>query len=172
MVEASWGQWIVSAFAVVLAYWMYKSDQEESKQQKEKKEHEKTLFDNVIYLTTTRVKFERHLERILDYVASYKLQQVIITDEKEIPQSVLLPYAEYKILQECYDKQEAMELAPLIEERMKNHTNQDNSISHQEMMHRIDEKRAKRKKDEHAWQNTALKASKDEAYTKESRDIV
>lgn len=146
MVEASWGQWIVSAFAVVLAYWMYKSDQEESKKQKVKKELEKTLFDNVIYLTTTRVKFERHLERILDYVASYKLQQVIITDEKEIPQSVLLPYAEYQRLQECYDEQEAMELAPLIEERMKNHTNQDNSISHQEMMHRIDEKEQKEKK--------------------------
>ena len=41
MVEASWGQWIVSAFAVVLAYWMYKSDQEESKKQKEKKNMKK-----------------------------------------------------------------------------------------------------------------------------------
>ena len=171
MVEASWGQWIVSAFAVVLAYWMYKSDQEESKKQKVKKEHEKTLLDNVIYLTTTRVKFERHLERILDYVASYKLQQVIITDEKEIPQSVLLPYTEYKRLQECYDEQEAMELAPLIEERMKNHTNQDNSISHEEMMHRIDKKRAKRQEDEHTCQKAVLQASQDEAYTKEFKDI-
>ena len=144
MVEASWGQWIVSAFAVVLVYWMYKSDQEESKKQKIKKEHEKTLLDNVIYLTTTRVKFERHIERILDYVASYKLQQVIITDEKEIPQSVFLPYAEYQRLQECYDKQEAKELAPLIDERL-NNAKGSNLISHEDMMHRINQKRAQHK---------------------------
>lgn len=140
MVEASWGQWIVSVFAVGLAYWTYKNDQEASKKQKEKREQEKSLLDNVIYLTTTRVKFERHLERILDYVASYKLQQVMITDEKEIPQSVLLPYAEYQRLQECYDEQEAIELAPLIEERKGGKL-----ISHEEMMQRIEEKRAQRK---------------------------
>ena len=62
-------------------------------------------------LTTTRVKFERHLWVLLDKVASYKLHYVIITDEKEIPQSVLLPHAEYKRLQECYDKQEAKEVS-------------------------------------------------------------
>ncbi|MCD8478478.1 MAG: hypothetical protein LRY68_11855, partial [Sulfurospirillum sp.] len=50
----------------------------------------------------------------------------------------------YKILQECYDKQEAMELAPLIQERL-NNAKADNSISHEEMMQRIDERRAKQK---------------------------
>ena len=49
--------------------------------------------------------------------------------QEEIPQSVILPYAEYKLLQECYDKQEAIELAPLIEERLSN-IQADNSISH------------------------------------------
>ena len=108
---------------------------------------------------------------LLDKVASYKLHYVIITDEKEIPQSVLLPYAEYKILQECYDKEEAMELAPLIKERMQNHTNQDTSISHEAMMHRIDKKRAQRQEDEHTCQKAVLQASQDEAYTKEFKDI-
>ena len=139
---SSIGQWLVTLFALGLAYWTYKSDKEESNKRKVRKEQEKALLDDVMFLTTTRVKFERHLEMLLDYVASYKLQRVIITDEKEIPQSVLLPYAEYKILQECYDKEEAKELAPLIEERMKNNANKDDFISHEEMMKIIDEKRA------------------------------
>ncbi len=171
MFESSWGQWIVTAFAVVLAYWTYKNDKEESEKRKIRHKEEKALIEDMTFLTITRVKFERHLWMLLDKVASYKLHYVIITDEKEIPQSVLLPYAEYKILQECYDKQEAMELAPLIKERMQNHTNQDNSISHEEMMHRIDKKRAKRQEDEHTYQKAVLKASQDEAYTKEFKDI-
>jgi hypothetical protein len=45
---------------------------------------------------------------------------------------------------QCYDKQEAIELAPLIEERLSN-IQADNSISHEEMIQRVDEKRAKQK---------------------------
>ena len=108
---SSIGQWLVTLFALGLAYWTYKSDKDESKKRKVRKEQEKALLDDVMFLTTTRVKFEKHLWTILDKVASYKIQSVIITDEKEIPQSVLLPYAEYKILQECYDKQEAKEVS-------------------------------------------------------------
>ncbi|MBN2833059.1 MAG: hypothetical protein JXK50_07020 [Campylobacterales bacterium] len=144
----SMGQWIVTLFAVWLAYWTYKSDKEESQKRKEKKEHEKALLEDVMFLTTTRVKFERHLWSILDKVASYKIQRVIITDEKEIPQSVLLPYAEYQLLQECYDRQEAQELAPLIQERLKNNANKDDCISHEEMVKFIDEKRAKKQQEE------------------------
>ena len=169
--ESSWGQWIVTAFAVVLAYWTYKNDKEESEKRKIRHKEEKALIADVTFLTTTRVKFERHLWMLLDKVASYKLRYVIITDEKETPQSVILPYAEYKLLQECYDKQEAIELAPLIEERMQNHTNQDNSISHEEMMHRIDKKRAKSQEDEHTCQKAVLQASQDDAYTKDFKDI-
>ena len=169
MFESSWGQWIVTAFAVVLAYWTYKNDKDESEKRKIRNKEEKALIEDMTVLTTTRVKFERHLWMLLDKVASYKLHYVIITDEKEIPQSVLLPYAEYKLLQECYDKQEAIELAPLIKERLSN-AQSGNSISHEEMMQRIDEKRAKRKEDEHAWGNAALKV-KMKAYTKEFKDI-
>lgn len=139
---SSIGQWIVTAFVVWLAYWAYKSDKESSQKRQEKNKQEKALLDDVMFLTTTRVKFQRHLETILDKVASYKIQSVIITDEKEVPQSVLLPYAEYQILQTCYDIQEAKELAPLIEERVKNNPNKDNFISHEEMMKILDEKRA------------------------------
>ena len=111
MFESSWGQWIVTAFAVVLAYWTYKNDKEESEKRKIRHKEEKALIEDMTVLTTTRVKFERHLWVLLDKVASYKLHYVIITDEKEIPQSVLLPHAEYKRLQECYDKQEAKEVS-------------------------------------------------------------
>ena len=136
------GQWIVTAFAIWLAYWAYRSDKEESKKHAQRKKEEKALLDEIMYLTTTRVKFERHLWTILDKIASYKLQCVIITDEKEIPQSVLLPYAEYKILQECYEKEEAKELNPLMEDRIKNNANSDHFISHEEMMKILDKKRA------------------------------
>ncbi len=145
---SSIGQWLIALFALGLAYWTYKSDKEESNKRKVRKEQEKALLDDVMFLTTTRVKFEKHLWTILDKVASYKIQSVIITDEKEIPQSVLLPYAEYKILQECYDKEEAKELAPLIEKRMRNNANKDDFISHEEMIKIIDEKRARKHTEE------------------------
>lgn len=146
------GQWIVTAFTIWLAYWAYKSDKEESKKSAQRKKEEKALLDEIMYLTTTRVKFERHLWTILDKIASYKLQCVIITDEKEIPQSVLLPYAEYQILQECYDKEETKELYPLMEERIKNNANRDHFISHEEMMKIIDKKRASQQTQEEKFQ--------------------
>ena len=149
------GQWIVTAFAIWLAYWAYKNDKEESKKRAQRKKEEKALLDDIIYLTTTRVKFERHLWTILDKIASYKLQCVIITDEKEIPQSVLLPYAEYQILQECYDKEETKELYPLMEKRIKNNANRDHFISHEEMIKIIDKKRASQQTQEEKSQGDA-----------------
>jgi len=92
---------------IALLYWTIKSNYDESEKRKIRHKEEKALIADMTFLTTTRVKFERHLWILLDHVASYKLQHVIITDEKEIPQSVLLSYAEYKRLQECYDKHEA-----------------------------------------------------------------
>ena len=81
---------------IVLLYWTIKSNYDESEKRKIRNKEEKALISDLTFLTTTRVKFERHLWMLLDHVASYKLQHVIITDEKEVPQSVLLPYAEYK----------------------------------------------------------------------------
>ncbi len=167
----TFGQVVQLLFLIALIYWAFKAIYEASEEKKQHDKEEKALIQDAMFLTITRAQVERHLLMLLDKVASYKLHYVIITDEKEIPQSVLLPYAEYKILQECYDKQEAIELAPLIKERMQNHTNQDNSISHEEMMHRIDKKRAKRQEDEHPCQKAVLQASQDEAYTKEFKDI-
>lgn len=111
----TFGETVMMGLVTALAYWTYKTDKDETKKNEIKEAEEKALILDSIYLTTSRVKFQRHLWTILDKVAAYKLQSIVITDEKEIPQSVLLPYAEYKILQECYDKEEAKKLAPLIE---------------------------------------------------------
>ena len=127
-------------FLMALIYWITKTEKEAEAEKKQRHKEEKALLEDVMFLTTTRVKFQRHLWIILDKVATYKIQSVTITDEKEIPQSVLLPYAEYKILQECYDKEEALELAPLIEERMRSKERKDDFISHEEMMKIMDEK--------------------------------
>ena len=142
------GQAAQFIFLMTLIYWAIKTTHDESEKRKIRHKEEKALIADMTFLTTTRVKFERHLGMLLDYVASYKLQRIIITDEKEIPQSVLLPYAEYKILQECYDKEEAKELAPLIEERIRNNANKNDFISHEEMMKFIDEKRARKNTEE------------------------
>ncbi|MFW9620285.1 MAG: hypothetical protein ACMV0K_12495 [Sulfurospirillum sp.] len=105
------GQVVQLLFLIALIYWTIKTSHDESEKRKIRHKEEKALIEDMTVLTTTRVKFERHLWVLLDKVASYKLHYVIITDEKEIPQSVLLPHAEYKRLQECYDKQEAKEVS-------------------------------------------------------------
>lgn len=90
------GSVIMLVIVLALLYWTFKDERKEKKSRQYQRSQEKALLDNVIDLTTTRMKFERHLLTILDKVASYKLHRVVITDEKDIPQSVLLPYAEYK----------------------------------------------------------------------------
>lgn len=90
------GQAAQLIFLIGLIYWAIKTTHDESEKRKIRHKEEKALIADMTFLTTTRVKFERHLWMLLDHVASYKLQHIIITDEKEIPQSVLLPYAEYK----------------------------------------------------------------------------
>lgn len=109
------GQLIVTIFAILLAYYAYTTDKEESKKKKQYKQEEKEQIDNIVYLTTTRVKFQRHLSTILARVASYKLHSVIITDTKEVPQSVLVPYSEYKTLQEFYEQAKELERSKLLD---------------------------------------------------------
>lgn len=104
----TFGQAAQLIFLIGLIYWSIKTTNDESQKRKIRHQEEKALLDNMVNLTTTRVKFERHLWSILDKVASLKLQSVIITDEKEIPQSVLLPYAEYKLLQERYNTDQTL----------------------------------------------------------------
>lgn len=99
----TFGQVVQLLFLIALIYWAFKAIHEASEEKKQHDKEEKALIQDAMFLTITRAQVERHLLMLLDKIASYKLQRIIITDEKEIPQSVLLPYAEYKILQECYD---------------------------------------------------------------------
>lgn len=110
------GSVIMLVIVLSLLYWTFKDERKEKKSRQYQRSQEKALLDNVIDLTTTRVKFERHLLTILDKVASYKLHRVVITDEKDIPQSVLLPYAEYK---SCLDFKHLYE--DNAEEKIKEH---------------------------------------------------
>ena len=95
----SFGRIIVLLFVTWLAWWTYKIDREESAKRKIKKDEERALLDNVTSLTTTRVKLERHLNTILNKVATNNIQSVVITDEKDIPQSVLIPYSQFQSYQ-------------------------------------------------------------------------
>lgn len=110
-----WGQIVTPLFFIAVAYWAYTSEKEESQKNEERKKEEQALIDDTLHLTTTRNKFERHRNFILNRVAAYKLHSVIITDSKEVPQSVLLPYAQYKL----YDRAELKERASHTKEEMR-----------------------------------------------------
>lgn len=114
-----WAKIFTTLFLMAVAYWAYISEKEESQLKEERTQEEHTLIGNTVHLTTTRNTFERHRDTILDKVAAHKLQSVIITDSKEIPQSVLLPYTQYKIIQEFYDRQVSQEIAPHAKEEAK-----------------------------------------------------
>ena len=102
------GQVLELLLLFAMIYWLSKEHRKEHEKKEKRHQEEKAFIEERIFLHTSRATLERHLEFILDQIASYKLQHVIITDEKEIPQSVLLPYAEYKLLQECYDKEKVL----------------------------------------------------------------
>ena len=74
------GSVIMLIIVLALLYWTFKDERKEKKSRQYQRSQEKVLLDNVIELTTTRMKFERHLLTILDKVASYKLHRVVITD--------------------------------------------------------------------------------------------
>ena len=103
----TFGQVAQFVFILTMIYWAIKAIHEASEEKEQRNKEEKALIQDAMFLTITRAQVERHLLMLLNKVASYKLQHVIITDEKEIPQSVLLSYAEYNRLQKCYDKHEA-----------------------------------------------------------------
>lgn len=86
----SFAQVVQLIVLMAMIYWISQTDKEAVKEKKQRHREEKDLLEDVMFLTTTRVKFQRHLEIISDKVATYKIQSVTITDEKEIPQSVLL----------------------------------------------------------------------------------
>ena len=62
------------------------------------KTEEKETLGTAVEITLTHRQVQRHLETILERIASEKLTKVIITNSKEAPQSVLLSYGEYRAL--------------------------------------------------------------------------
>ena len=101
---STWAKIFTTLIAIAVAYWVFIFDKEVSLKRQERDKEEEILIDDTVHLTTTRNTFEKHRDFIFDRVAAYKLHSVIITDSKEVPQSVLLPYAQYKIIQEFYDR--------------------------------------------------------------------
>lgn len=133
------GQFIITALAILLAHWTYKEDKKESINNKRKKEQERALLDSMTKLTTNRVMFQRHFNAILDKSAQGFIEQVIITDEKEIPTSVLLPYEAYCFLQRFYEEHHANNAGSPTQEAPDANHHDHSIISKEAMMARIDE---------------------------------
>ena len=114
--SATPGQIIVTIFATLLAWFTYREDKKWQKDKKIRQEQERELFKSKDEIVTTYTQFERHLSLILNLVATKKLKTVTLTDDKEVPQSVLISYWDYKtllafkILHEGNTKEEEREL--------------------------------------------------------------
>ncbi len=61
-------------------------------------QEEKETLGTAVEITLTHRQVQRHLETILERIASEKLTKVIITNSKEAPQGVLLSYGKYRAL--------------------------------------------------------------------------
>lgn len=108
-----------------LHYALSRLKKRQAEEQHHKHHDEKALIENSIYLKLSQNQVYEHFDFIIAQVSAYKLQEVIIQDKNEVPQCILLPYAEYAILKRIYDWYETKELAPLIEERVNNQKNQE-----------------------------------------------
>lgn len=76
----------------------HKDDKKESIQRAKRYQEEKETLGNAVEITLTPIQVKRHLETILDRIASAQLTKVMITNTKEAPQGVLLSYGEYRAL--------------------------------------------------------------------------
>lgn len=92
------GSLILLVIVLLLVWYSYKSDQEESLQRAKRHEEEKDTLGTVVEITLTRTQVKRHLDTILERIASEKLLKVMITNTHEAPHGVLLSYGEYKAL--------------------------------------------------------------------------
>ena len=111
--------------ALLILAWGLKAIFNQASMQRQRDHDEKALIENNIYLKLTQNQVYEHFDFIVRELSCYKLQEVIIQDKNEVPQCILLPYAEYAILKRIYDWYETKELAPLIEERVNNPKNQE-----------------------------------------------
>ena len=92
------GMVIIPGLVVFLLWLTHKDDKKESIQRAKRHQEEKETLGNAVEITLTHRQVQRHLETILERIASEKLTKVIITNSKEAPQGVLLSYGEYRAL--------------------------------------------------------------------------
>ena len=92
------GMVIIPGLVVFLLWLTHKDDKKESIQRAKRYQEEKETLGNAVEITLTHIQVKRHLETILERIASEKLTKVIITNSKEAPQGVLLSYGEYRAL--------------------------------------------------------------------------
>lgn len=92
------GMIIVTALVFFLLWLTHKDDEKESVLREKRHQEEKETLGTAVEITLTHRQVQRHLETILERIASEKLTKVIITNSKEAPQGVLLSYGEYRAL--------------------------------------------------------------------------
>lgn len=89
---------IILAIVLFLLWLTHKDDEKDSILRAKRDKEEKETIGTAVEITLTYRQVQRHLEIILERIASEKLTKVIITNTKEAPQGVLLSYGEYRAL--------------------------------------------------------------------------
>ena len=92
------GMIIVAAMVFFLLWLTHKDDEKDSIQREKRHQEEKETLGTAVDITLTHRQVQRHLETILERIASEKLTKVIIKGTKDAPQGVLLSYGEYRAL--------------------------------------------------------------------------
>ena len=95
---------IMLVIVLFLLWGTIKTEQKDSILRAKRHQEEKETLGTAVEITLTHRQVQRHLETILERIASEKLTKVIITNSKEAPQGVLLSYGEYRaLLFSCFD---------------------------------------------------------------------
>ena len=89
---------IMLVIVLFLLWGTIKTEEKESILRAKRHQEEKETLGTAVEITLTHRQVQRHLETILERIASEKLTKVIITNTKEAPQGVLLSYGEYRAL--------------------------------------------------------------------------
>ena len=92
------GMIIITALTLFLLWLTHKDDEKDSIQRAKRDKEEKETLSTAVDITLTQTQVKRHLDTILERIASEKLTKVIITGTKEAPHGVFLSYGEYKSL--------------------------------------------------------------------------
>jgi hypothetical protein len=92
------GMLIITTLVIFLLWLTHKDDEKDSIQRAKRHQEEKETLGTAVEITLTNIQVKRHLETILERIASEQLTKVMITNTKEVPQGVLLSYGEYRAL--------------------------------------------------------------------------